>query len=161
MAGRWFISLGVVPACPLGPGTCASCTQATGNSLACQGRTHVSPLCLRSQCSLPQSARALFLLRFSHVAHRLCWLRGSARVTLRQAETLQATGEDLVAQQDGGRHGNNVVAACRRCNARRHKHRPFDAPDPASYRAQVQLRVKNKRWHPSSMFNAVNRHQPK
>jgi hypothetical protein len=82
-------------------------------------------------------------------------------LTLRQAATLQATGEHLVAQQDGGRHRNNVVAACLHCNSSRHKHRPIGAPDPASYRTHVKLRVKRRRWHPSAMFNAIDRHQAK
>lgn len=76
-------------------------------------------------------------------------------LTLRQAAPLQATGEHLVAQQDGGRHGVNVVAACRHCNECRHKHRPQAAPDPERYRARVQSRVKHRHWHPAHLFHAL------
>ena len=73
--------------------------------------------------------------------------------TLAQASRLQATGEHLVAQKDGGGHGSNVVAACLHCNQLRHKFRPHAAPDPQSYRARVQSRVKHRHWHPRDMFH--------
>lgn len=77
-------------------------------------------------------------------------------LTLRQASRLQATGEHLVAQQDGGRHGANVVAACYHCNQARHRFRPSGAPDHEHYRARVQSRVKHRHWHPQSMFHVLS-----
>lgn len=78
-------------------------------------------------------------------------------LTLAQAGRLKATGEHLVAQQDGGKHGANVVAACLHCNQLRHKFRPQAAPDPQRYRARVQSRVKHRHWHPQAMFHALAR----
>ena len=78
-------------------------------------------------------------------------------LTLRQAARLQATGEHLVAQRDGGKHGANVVAACRHCNILRHKFRPHLAPDPELFRARVQLRVKQRHWHSAAVFHALAR----
>lgn len=75
-------------------------------------------------------------------------------LTLRQASHLQATGEHLVAQQEGGKHGANVVAACHHCNKSRHKFRPHSAPDPQRFRDHVQRRVKQHRWHSPAMFHA-------
>lgn len=74
-------------------------------------------------------------------------------LTLRQASRLQATGEHLLAQQDGGRHGANVVAACHHCNQARHRLRPHAAPDPEHFKARVRSRVKHHRWHPRAMFH--------
>jgi hypothetical protein len=78
-------------------------------------------------------------------------------LTLRQAARLQATGEHLVAQQDGGKHGANVVAACHHCNDLRHKFRPQSAPSSASYRLRVQRRVKQLHWHSRDLFHALAR----
>lgn len=78
-------------------------------------------------------------------------------LTLRQAARLQATGEHLLAQQDGGGHGSNVVAACHHCNQTRHRFRPQNAPDPHRFRARVQSRVKHQHWHPMEMFHALDR----
>ena len=76
-------------------------------------------------------------------------------LTLRQASRLQATGEHLLAQQDGGRHGANVVAACHHCNQARHRFRPQAAPDPDLFRARVRSRVKHQHWHPQVMFHVL------
>lgn len=78
-------------------------------------------------------------------------------LTLRQASRLQATGEHLLAQQDGGRHGANVVAACHHCNQARHRFRPLSAPSPDRFRARVQQRVKHLHWHPRAMFHVLGK----
>jgi hypothetical protein len=78
-------------------------------------------------------------------------------LTLRQASLLQATAEHLLAQQDGGKHGANVVAACYHCNTSRHRFRPQSAPDAISYRDQVQRRVKHRHWHSRDLFHALGR----
>lgn len=72
-----------------------------------------------------------------------------------QASRLQATGEHLLAQQDGGGHGANVVAACHHCNSLRHLHRSHAAPDPVRYRARVQCLVKKQRWHARGMLRVI------
>lgn len=69
-------------------------------------------------------------------------------LTRAQARWLQATAEHLTARQDGGGNGLNIVAACLRCNSTRHARRPHCAPDPARYRARVQTRMAQGRWHP-------------
>lgn len=76
-------------------------------------------------------------------------------LTLLQASRLQATGEHLIAQQDGGRHGRNVVAACHHCNQSRHKYRPHSAPLPDQFARLVQARVKRRLWHPDNMFHVL------
>ena len=76
-------------------------------------------------------------------------------LTRRQADRLKATAEHLVAQQDGGRHGANVVAACHHCNQARHRFRPSTAPTPERFLKRVRSRVKHKHWHPPSMFHAM------
>ena len=78
-------------------------------------------------------------------------------LTLRQASRLQATGEHLLAQQDGGKHGRNVVAACHHCNQLRHKFRPHAAPPPDRFAALVQRRVKGGHWHSKEMRHALTR----
>lgn len=76
-------------------------------------------------------------------------------LTLRQASRLKATAEHLVAQQDGGRNGANVVAACHHCNQARHRFRPHAAPTPERFLARVRSRVKHRHWHPPGMFHAL------
>lgn len=76
-------------------------------------------------------------------------------LTLRQASRLQATAEHLVAQQDGGKNGLNVVAACYHCNQARHRFRPGAAPTPERFLARVRSRVKHRHWHPPALFQAM------
>ena len=76
-------------------------------------------------------------------------------LTLGQASLLKATGEHLIAQQDGGKHGNNVVAACHHCNQARHRFRPGSAPSHECFLALVRRRVKQKRWHSADLFQAM------
>jgi hypothetical protein len=67
-------------------------------------------------------------------------------LTKRQSLHLQCTAERLVARQDGGTDGrDNIVAACRFCNLRRHRGR--SAPSPETYQKQVQRRLDGGRWH--------------
>nr|WP_297801524.1 HNH endonuclease [Arenimonas sp. GDDSR-1] len=62
------------------------------------------------------------------------------------AKPLRCTAEHLVAQQDGGRDvEGNIAAACRLCNARRHKRRK--PPTPEDYRIFVQKRIAKGRWY--------------
>lgn len=75
-------------------------------------------------------------------------------LSLRQAACLQATGEHLVAQQDGGGHGTNVVAACHHCNECRHKFRPHAAPDADRYRGHVRQKVARRKWHSREIMQA-------
>lgn len=67
-------------------------------------------------------------------------------ITLRQAKSLQCTGEHLVARQDGGASApSNIVAACRFCNERRHKRKT--PPPPEHYIHLVRKRMRLGRWH--------------
>lgn len=77
-------------------------------------------------------------------------------LTLRQAARLQATAEHLVARQNGGGNGPNIVAACRHCNEYRHKHRPHGAPDADLYRKHVRRQVDRQRWHPLDVVHALH-----
>jgi hypothetical protein len=64
----------------------------------------------------------------------------------RDAARLQCTAEHLVARQDGGGDGaDNIVAACRFCNAARH---PLSSPPaPAKYRHCVLRQLDAGGWH--------------
>ena len=67
-------------------------------------------------------------------------------LSLRQVMHLRATAEHLLARCDGGTNApQNIVAACRCCNRRRHA-RPV-ALEPDRYRVLVQRRIAQHRWH--------------
>ena len=75
-------------------------------------------------------------------------------LTPAEASSLRCTAEHLVARCDGGRDSaTNIVAACRHCNATRHKRRV--APDPATYRDHVRRRLAKGRWHPPRVLTAI------
>ena len=76
-------------------------------------------------------------------------------LTLRQASRLQATGEHLLAQQDGGKHGRNVVAACHHCNQLRHKFRPHAGPSPEQFVETARRRLRQRRWHSHDLLRAL------
>ena len=51
-----------------------------------------------------------------------------------------------MAKQDGGLDTpENIVAACRWCNSRRHKRKTVPAPE--AYLQLVQQRIRRGRWH--------------
>ncbi|MDR0216724.1 MAG: HNH endonuclease [Comamonas sp.] len=62
----------------------------------------------------------------------------------------QSTAEHLHARQDGGKDSQeNIAAACRFCNATRHKGRRDNAPGPQQYKAHIQRRIAQGKWHPA------------
>lgn len=64
-------------------------------------------------------------------------------LTCRQALQLRCTAEHLQARQDGGMDTeDNLVAACRRCNAGRHHRR--EPPNPERFMRHVRNRPG---WH--------------
>jgi 5-methylcytosine-specific restriction endonuclease McrA len=67
------------------------------------------------------------------------------KLTTRQARPLRCTAEHLQARADGGSNRrDNVVAACRYCNSRRHRTRtPLSPP---AYRAHVRRRMQQGKW---------------
>ena len=67
-------------------------------------------------------------------------------LTLSQAATLQCTAEHLLARQDHGSDAaENIVAACRICNTRRHARA---APlSPTAYLVLVRQRMARGAWH--------------
>ncbi|WP_244208136.1 HNH endonuclease [Paraburkholderia hospita] len=70
----------------------------------------------------------------------------------RQALQLQCTAEHLRARVDGGTdRQQNIVAACRVCNARRHHTKV--ARDPNEHRMHVQRRVHRGKWHAQWVFD--------
>lgn len=74
-------------------------------------------------------------------------------LTLRSARWLQCTAEHLHPRQEGGDDSpENIAAACRYCNLRRHAGRR-KAPRPDEYRSLVRKRVLSKKWHPVQIFN--------
>lgn len=68
------------------------------------------------------------------------------KISRQQARLLQCTGEHLVAHADGGSsERENIVAACRFCNTRRHKGNA--ARSPSVYESRVRQRMKQGKWH--------------
>lgn len=64
---------------------------------------------------------------------------------------LRCTAEHLVARCDGGMDAaSNIVAACAHCNHTRHKRKV--APEPSTYRVQVQGRMACGGWHHRPIF---------
>lgn len=67
-------------------------------------------------------------------------------LTLEQAQLLKCTAEHLRARKDGGSNAReNLVAACRMCNERRHQ--LSEPPEPAQYLRYVAERVASGAWH--------------
>lgn len=68
----------------------------------------------------------------------------------RTALPLRCTAEHLVARRDGGNTTvGNIAAACWLCNTRRHKRKAELTPD--TFRALVQKRLTNGKWHPPAI----------
>ena len=84
------------------------------------------------------------------------WLEDPAELsipfglTTRESARFQCMAEHLVARQDGGGEGaDNIVAACRFCNATRHR---LSSPhDPTAYRRRVLCRLDVGRWQPNHL----------
>ena len=73
------------------------------------------------------------------------------RVSPRVARWLQCTAEHLTARSDGGRDSlENIAAACRLCNHRRHARKK--APAPEAFQTLVRSRVCRGRWHDPQVF---------
>lgn len=74
------------------------------------------------------------------------WFADRYSLSVAQTHNLQATGEHLIPQEDGGTNTQeNIVASCRYCNLHRHKRRP--APSPNSHALRARLRLANGKWH--------------
>ena len=70
----------------------------------------------------------------------------------RVCRQLQCTAEHLHARSDGGPDSrDNIVAACRWCNLRRHKGRKA-APSPGAFKTLVRRRLSLGRWHCSQIL---------
>ena len=67
-------------------------------------------------------------------------------ISRKQARALECTAEHLQARCDGGKDcPENIVAACRLCNQRRHKRpRPLC---PQAFQELVRHRMDKGRWH--------------
>lgn len=71
----------------------------------------------------------------------------------RAAKLLQCTTEHLTARRDGGADdASNIVAACRRCNLKRHSRKT--APGPKQYRKLVRKKVLRGKWHDSAVYES-------
>jgi hypothetical protein len=76
-------------------------------------------------------------------------------ISTKAASRFQCTAEHLVARCDGGNDSKkNIVAACRFCNQTRHLRK--SPPNSDNYRNQVQQRLNNGKWHPSSLQHLVS-----
>ena len=68
-------------------------------------------------------------------------------LTLAQSSRFQCTAEHLVPRQSGGATTqNNIVAACKFCNSKRHARRANLCP--TRYKTLVKKRLAAGRWHP-------------
>ncbi|MBS8225349.1 hypothetical protein [Vannielia litorea] len=67
-------------------------------------------------------------------------------ISRRKAKLFQCTAEHLLANQNGGVvSATNIVAACRYCNATRHRaKRPLE---PEAYKRKVANRLEAGRWN--------------
>ena len=67
-------------------------------------------------------------------------------ITAKQARLLQCTGEHLIAHSEGGSSSQeNIVAACKFCNTKRHARKT--APTPDLYKLMVTRRLFKGAWH--------------
>lgn len=67
-------------------------------------------------------------------------------LTLKQLKYFQCTAEHLIPKSDNGRDvAENVVAACRYCNATRHAGKIV--LEPEAYKEKVKNRLKRGGWH--------------
>ena len=72
------------------------------------------------------------------------------RLSPKQVRWFQCTAEHVQAKCDGGNNtASNIVAACLRCNRRRHQ-RPTPLASDA-YRKLVQQRVSKGKWFPKTV----------
>ena len=79
----------------------------------------------------------------------------SVGITLRQAKHLQCTAEHCVAHQNGAKDSvDNIVAACRWCNLRRHRGRQQKAPDAETYKLKVSRSIAAGKGHPVAKLRA-------
>lgn len=106
---------------------------------------------------MPRKIDRLRLLAFErqqgrcHYCQQIMWLGEPGAFVrkhgcgARAAQQRRCTAEHLVARQDGGKDtAENVVAACRFCNATRHRRRrPLPAP---AYRKLVRRRMRQGHW---------------
>ncbi|TKB24217.1 restriction endonuclease [Desulfopila sp. IMCC35006] len=72
------------------------------------------------------------------------------KITKKYAARFQCTAEHLLARCDGGKdQENNIVAACIFCNRNRHKRKKPLVP--LKYRALIQKRLQQGKWHPKKL----------
>lgn len=76
-------------------------------------------------------------------------------ISLKEASRFQCTGEHLIARQDGGKNSHeNIVAACRFCNQRRHKRK--SALSANAFKVHVSRRTTRHKWHPRKLHHVIN-----
>ena len=77
-------------------------------------------------------------------------------LTLAQSSRFQCTAEHLVPRQSGGpTTRNNIVAACKFCNSKRHAR--SNELCPTRYKTLVKKRLAAGRWHPQLPKNRPSR----
>ena len=93
------------------------------------------------------------------------WLKNPAdfatkyKISEGDASRFQCTAEHLKAKQDGGTDSReNIVAACRFCNAIRH--RIAQPPSSAAYQQRVRRRISAGKWHPKSVLHLRGKPAP-
>jgi 5-methylcytosine-specific restriction endonuclease McrA len=74
------------------------------------------------------------------------------KIARKHAVHFQCTAEHLKAFSEGGGSAqDNIVAACRFCNLRRHRKK--EALDPMEYKKYVQTLIEQKKWGTSLLFS--------
>lgn len=101
-----------------------------------------SGLCFYCHCPMWQQSMEAFAASFD--------------ISSRQARHLQCTAEHVVARVDGGDNSqSNIVAACRFCNARRHRRKA--AKDAVHHKQHVVRLMGRRRWHAPWVFEKLLR----
>ncbi len=105
-----------------------------------------SPIRARSEAFRRQAGRCYYCNLAMWEADVETFARATG-LSVKAALSRQSTAEHLQARCEGGSNASeNIVAACRLCNQRRHKGRK-KAPAPDAYRAHVRRRMSLGRWH--------------
>ncbi len=114
----------------------------TLSSLRARAFRRQSGRCFYCHCPMWQQSKEAFAATFN--------------LSSRQAQHLQCTAEHLHARVDGGGNSqSNIVAACRFCNARRHR---GNAPrDAAHHKEYVERLMGRRRWHAPWVFEKLLR----
>lgn len=77
-------------------------------------------------------------------------------ISIAHARHFECTAEHLIAKKDGGKDtSQNIVAACKFCNMKRHKRK--HPPSPDAHQLRAQQRLAKKRWNYQFFYSKGDR----